>query len=138
MRNRSMEDDEDVARRGHGRDDAPTHLGAQAYLEYILYLSIPCRAHECHPGRSWRDSSAAAFEHEYADELLVPHHTIADARIEGGTSSGPGPPLRLSPADNVACATGSGNHSRETGACSFLAARIPSMPKICNFCCFVC
>ena len=69
MRNRSMEDDEDVARRGHGRDDAPTHLGAQAYLEYILYLSIPCRAHECHPGRSWRDSSAAAFEHEYADLL---------------------------------------------------------------------
>ena len=83
-RNRSMDDDEDVAKRGHGRDDAPTHLGAQVYLEYILYLSIPCRAHECHPGRSWRDSSAAAFEHEYADELLVPHHTIADASIEGG------------------------------------------------------
>ena len=71
MRNRSMEDDEDVARPGHGRDDAPTHLGAQAYLEYILYLSIPCRAHECHPGRSWRDSSAAAQVSNKSQELAL-------------------------------------------------------------------
>jgi len=70
-RNRSMDDDEDVARRGHGRDDAPTHLGAQAYLEYILYLSIPCRAHECHPGRSWRDSSAAAQVSNKCQELAL-------------------------------------------------------------------
>ena len=88
-RNRSMDDDEDVARRGHGRDDAPTHLGAQAYLEYILYLSIPCRAHECHPGRSWRDSSAAAQVSNKCQLLLHPHESLHwtsswDANGKGG------------------------------------------------------